>query len=147
MSLNYQKRLAAKLLNVGVTRVWVDPDRADDVLLAVTGEDVRKLIDDGAIRRKPMTGVSRGRKRAAKAAKRRGLKRGLGSRKGRIKKRVTSPWVLRVRSQRDFITYLRRRKVLTPRDYRGLYRLVKGGAFQDIGQIKAHITAHKLAKR
>ena len=44
MSLVSQKRLAANILKVGTTRVWVDPEDTDRVSSAITREEIRKLI-------------------------------------------------------------------------------------------------------
>lgn len=63
MNLTPQKNIAARILNVGVKRVWIDPESEEDLSLALTREDVRKLISDGIIRKKPIMGVSRGRAR------------------------------------------------------------------------------------
>jgi len=59
------RRMAASILGVGVHRVWIDPERIEDVLGAVTREDVRKLIKDGVIKakrpRKGLVGFALGR--------------------------------------------------------------------------------------
>ncbi|UCF59603.1 MAG: 50S ribosomal protein L19e, partial [Candidatus Bathyarchaeota archaeon] len=46
MSLKSQRRLAAELLNVGEGRVWIDPDRIEDVEAAITREEIRRLIHE-----------------------------------------------------------------------------------------------------
>ena len=63
MTLMSQKRLAAELLKVGTTRVWVDPEDTDRVSSAITRNEIRKLIHEGSIRKLPEIGISRGRKR------------------------------------------------------------------------------------
>ena len=63
MKLSTQKRLAADVLKVGMSRVWIDPDFEDEVSLAITRDDIRRLIDEGAIQKKRTIGVSRGRAR------------------------------------------------------------------------------------
>ncbi|MFQ5836639.1 MAG: 50S ribosomal protein L19e, partial [Candidatus Bathyarchaeia archaeon] len=42
MSLRSQRRLAAEILKVGEGRVWIDPDRTEDVEAAITREEIRK---------------------------------------------------------------------------------------------------------
>ncbi|MBC7219095.1 MAG: 50S ribosomal protein L19e, partial [Hadesarchaea archaeon] len=44
MKLDTKKRLAAKILKVGVNRVWIDPSRLGDVSAAITREDIKRLI-------------------------------------------------------------------------------------------------------
>ncbi|TQR22256.1 hypothetical protein C9J85_08210 [Haloferax sp. wsp5] len=50
--LKAQKRMAADVLDVGKSRVWFDPERQADIADAITREDVRELVEEGAIRRK-----------------------------------------------------------------------------------------------
>ena len=63
MNLSSQRRLAANILNIGVNRVWIDPDRTDDVEIAITRQEIRKLIHDGVIKSLPVNALSRGRAR------------------------------------------------------------------------------------
>ena len=82
MSLKSQRRLAAKILKVGENRVWINPDRIDDVQAAITREEIKKLIHEGAIKALPKEGVSRARARIIHAKKKKGLRKGPGSRSG-----------------------------------------------------------------
>ena len=66
MGLASQKRLAAQLLKVGVSRVWIDPEDTERVSSAITREEIRKLIHERSIRKVPEAGISRGRKRTRK---------------------------------------------------------------------------------
>ena len=81
MSLVSQKRLAAELLKVGTTRVWVDPDDTDRVASAITRVEIRKLIHEGSIAKLPKTGISRGRKRTRRQELLAGRHKGPGHRK------------------------------------------------------------------
>ena len=45
-NLSGQRRLAAQILKVGQNRVWIDPERIDDVDGAITREEIRKLIHE-----------------------------------------------------------------------------------------------------
>ena len=60
-----QKRLAAAIFSqregrvVGVHRIWIDKDYLDDVANAVQKDDVRRLIDEGIIKARPLVGTSR----------------------------------------------------------------------------------------
>ena len=53
MNLTTQKRLAASILKVGLNRVWIDPERLEEVSMAITREGVKQFINDGAIKAKP----------------------------------------------------------------------------------------------
>jgi len=144
MSLRNQKRIAADVLKIGETRVWIDPERFEDVSIAITRDDVRALIKDGAIATKPETGVSRGRYRHSHIQKKKGLRKGPGTRKGCVK---GDEWENRIRSMREFLRLLRKRKIITPAVYRTLYLKAKGGAFHDRRQLKSYIEEHELARR
>ena len=61
--LTNQKRIAAALLKCGVHRVWFDPERSTDIQNAISREDIRGLIGEGAIQAEQKRGVSRGRAR------------------------------------------------------------------------------------
>ena len=71
MNLTTQKRLAASILKVGLNRVWMDPERMEEISMAITREGVMQLINDGAIKAKPQKGISsyRSKKIAEQKAK------------------------------------------------------------------------------
>ncbi len=144
MSLRIQKSIAAKVMKVGEGRVWIDPERFEDVSMAITREDVRSLIKDGAIQKRPEVGISRGRYRKTSQQKKKGLRKGPGTRKGPV---TGDEWIHRIRSIREFLRLMRRRKIITPAIYRNLYLKAKGGAFHDKRQLKAYIEEKGLARR
>ena len=88
MIITNQRRMAAAILSqkegrpVGVHRVWIDPDYLDEVISAVQKDDVRRLIEDGVIKARPIKGTSRSRARKAAQQKAKGRRKGHGSRKG-----------------------------------------------------------------
>lgn len=146
MSLVSQKRLAAELLKVGTTRIWVDPDDTDRVSSAITRNEIRKLIHEGSIRRLPETGISRGRKRIRKQELQAGRHKGPGSIKGSVgnsKRR----WVIRIRSIRRRLRALRDRRFVTTQVYRKLTLMAKGGTFRSAAHLDEYIDTHKLARR
>ncbi len=144
MSLRNQKKMAADVLKIGETRVWIDPERFEDVSIAITRDDVRALIKDGAISTRPEVGISRGRFRHNHLQKRKGLRKGPGTRKGVVR---GDEWENRIRSMREFLKLLRKRKIITPAVYRTLYLKAKGGAFHDRRQLKSYVEEHELARR
>ena len=90
MDVKTQRRIAAKILKVGVNRVKIDPESLPDVALAITREDVRRHIDDGDIGKRKVKGISRGRAKAVAAKKKKGQRIGPGSRKGPKYSRLSS---------------------------------------------------------
>ena len=143
------RRMAAEILGCGVHRVWIDPERIDEVLEAITREDVRRLIKEGVIRARPIKGVSRVRARMRHEQRKKGRRRGHGRRKGKKGARTggKEQWVNRIRAIRRFLRYLRARKIIDRRTYRMLYRLAKGGTFTSVSHVKMYIKEHNLARR
>ncbi|MBO3800280.1 MAG: 50S ribosomal protein L19e [Candidatus Brockarchaeota archaeon] len=123
MGVKTVKRLAADILKVGESRIWIDPQRLEEVENAVTRADVRRLIKSGIIKKRPASTPSRGRFRA------RSSRRGPGSKKGAKGARISVTWVEKVRAQRRLLKELRSSKVISSKVYRRLYLMVKGGAF------------------
>ena len=149
MNLRAKRRMAAEVLGVGETRVWIDPEYLDVVAEAITREEIRRLVHEGIIRAKPEKGVSRARARRIRAQKRKGRRRGPGSRsgaKGAImpKKRR---WIIRIRALRKRLRHLRDKRAITVRVYRTLYRMASGGAFKSVADLERYITVHGLWRR
>lgn len=149
MNLTPQKKIAAKILNVGVKRVWIDPDYEEDLSLALTRDDVRKLIADNVIRRKAIKGVSRGRARILSLQKRRGQRRGHGSRKGKAGARQPGKkvWINKVRSQRRYLRGLRDNQLILPSQYRKLYSKVKGNSYRSVAHLRNTIDDSGIIKK
>lgn len=149
MSVRPQKELAAKIMKVGKNRVWINPDRVDDVMIAIRRQDIKKLIHEKVITKKPETSISRGRIRIIKDKKKRGLRVGHGSRKGPRYSTLPhkSMWMFKIRRLRTYLRQLRDRRLLTPSNYRILYLRAKGGSFDSVAQLKAYITQNKLLRR
>jgi len=144
MTVKTVKRLAARVLNCGANRVRIaDYAKASD---ALTADDVRSLIAQGAIELKPVAGASRAK--AAFKAKRRksGRRRGEGSRSGAYFAAFTAKerWMEKVRSQRALLHQLKPR--LVNGAYAKLYRMVKGNNFKAKRQLLAFIEENKLFK-
>jgi len=146
MSLVSQKRLAADLLKVGTTRVWVDPEDVDRVSSAITREEIRKLIHEGSIKKLPKTGISRGRKRTRREELLAGRHKGPGSTKG-SPGLGKSMWVARIRSVRGRLRTLRDKRFITTQTYRKLSMMAKGGTFRSAAHLNEYIEAHKLSRR
>lgn len=144
MKLDKKKRLAADILGVGVNRVWIDPTRAVDISSAITRDDIKGLIKQGAISVKPEIGISRGRMRSRSLKRKAGRRGGPGTRKGASGARTPrkTSWIKTVRPLRAKLRQLRKDGVVGRGEYRRLYLMVKGGAFRS----KAHLEAHLKEK-
>lgn len=146
MSIVSQKRLAALILKVGTSRVWIDPEDVDRVSSAITREEIRKLIHEGSIRKIAETGISRGRKRIRKQELIAGRHKGPGSRKG-SRGSDKARWIIRIRSIRRRLRTLRDRRLIPTETYRKLSLMAKGGTFRSAAHLDEYIEAHKLARR
>ncbi|MEM3518905.1 MAG: 50S ribosomal protein L19e [Candidatus Hadarchaeales archaeon] len=148
MRLDKKKKIAAQILGVGVSRVWIDPERADEVAAALTREDIRALVKDGVIRKRDEATPSRGRWRERMKKRRAGRRRGHGSRKGASGARTPrkEKWMGTVRAVRERLRELREKGVLSSRDYRRLYRMAGGGAFKSRAHVDAYLRERGILK-
>jgi large subunit ribosomal protein L19e len=149
MNLTSQRKLAASVLDCGVNRVWIDPDRVDEVSMAITREEIRSLIKDRAIKALPENSQSRGRARVLAEKKKKGRRVGPGSKKGKKYAVVSKKtrWISRIRAQRKHLTNLKERRVITVSVYRSLYRKAKGGEFRSVAELDRYINDNNLRRR
>ena len=149
MNLKNQRRLASEILKTGKSRVWIDPERAEEVEGAITRGDIRKLIHEKVIQTTPKKGVSRGRARVLHDKKKAGRRKGPGSKTGRSTARMPRKkrWERRIRTLRAHLKELRMRRAIRKDVYRRLYLMAKGGAFSTKSQIDHFIETNKLARR
>ena len=142
--LQHQKSLAAKVLHVGVGRIWLDPEESDAIAEAVTREDIRDKIEEGIIDKKPVKGVSKGRARIKAEKRRYGHRRGHGKRKGAKYARLPKKrrWIVKIRAQRKLLKTLREDNTLDRTTYRMIYNKAGGGEFRDLNHLNTFIESH-----
>jgi len=140
-----QKRLAASILKVGLTRVWMDPEKLEDIATAITREDLRKLVEEGVVKRRAVIGISRGRARARDIKRAKGHRKGHGSRKGAAGARAPrkEQWMRKIRAQRKVLKAMRDEKTIDAHAYRILYRKAKGDEFRNVAHLKSYIAYQK----
>ncbi|PSQ07052.1 50S ribosomal protein L19e [Halobacteriales archaeon QS_6_71_20] len=136
-----QRRLAADELDVGESRVWLNPEAQDELADAITREDIREQIEQGNIRADDAEGNSRGRARERDAKRAYGHRTGAGSRKGKAGGRQDSKddWIARIRAQRARLRELRDDGPLDSTQYRELYDKASGGEFEDVRRLDSYI--------
>lgn len=136
VNLKAKKRLASRVVGVGVHRIKFDSDHLDDVADAITRENIRSLITANTIQIRPFTGTSRGRAQNKKNQKN---KRGTtqGSKQGRKGARVGKKevYVAKVRALRRLLKIAKDRKDLTNPEFWALYKKVGGNTVRN----KAHL--------
>jgi len=146
--LSHQRRLAAEILKCGINRVWIDEDRCEEVAKAVTRNDIRILIKGGAIKKRPIGGISSGRKKQMRKQKAKGRRRGQGSRKGAKYARLPRKrrWIMTIRAIRSYLRELRDSGLIDKHTYRTYYRKAKGGEFKSKSHLRSHLISDGVLK-
>ena len=145
MNVKVQKRIAAEILECGVNRIWIDPGEEERVTMAITRGDVRKLIDDSIIKKRPERSPSKGRARVLHEKRRMGRRRGHGSRKGKSTARLSKKraWINKVRPLRRKLKELKKSEALDSKVYRKLYRMAGSGAFRSVAHMESYVKEHQ----
>lgn len=145
MSLETQKKIAARVMKCGVSRVWLDPERVNDIDEAITAADIRRLVKEGVIRKEQEQGVSASRKKKIALQKKKGRRKGHGSRKGAVSNQKKF-WIKRIRTLRSVLREMRAAQRLEKRTYRLLYLKSKSGFFRSRAHLTNYMERNNLLK-
>lgn len=131
--LSLQRKLASRILKVGKSRVWIDPEHISDVKNSITAADVRKMISHGYIK------ATKGKVKFPKEQKKK--KRSPGRTRGKAgaiynKKRR---WINTVRPLRKMLKGLKAEGKIDQETYKKTYLLIKGGSFRSRAHLKLHL--------
>ena len=146
MDMASQKRIAARIMKCGVSRVRITP--GEEVEEALTREDIRGLIQKGLVWKVQKKGTSKFASKKKLEQKRKGRMRGPGRRKGTrgARKNDKTKWIEKVRPMRRLLTELRESGRIEKSDYGMLYRRVKGGFFRNKKHLLYYLREHDMLK-
>ena len=130
MNLAKKKQLAVNTLNVGKERIVFLESRLNDIKEALTKQDIRDLVTDGAIVVKEV----KGRKKVEKRKRRRRI--------GKIRKKVNTrkqDYVIMTRKLRTYAKELKNQGKLTSEEVTEIRKRIRNKKFRSKAHLKEYI--------
>ncbi len=127
MKLEHKKAFASKVLGVGKARVVFNTARLSDIKEAITRQDIRELVAQGAI----MINDQRGRKTVVRRQSRR--------RAGSIRKKAVDTkrqYIIITRKLRAYLAHLKIQGKIEQSEFEQLRREIRARAFKSLAQMK-----------
>jgi large subunit ribosomal protein L19e len=121
----------------------------EDAEAAMTREEIRKLIHEGAIKPLPEKGVSHARARIIHEKKKKRRRCGPGSRSGSARAKISKKeaWMNKIRALRKRLRGLKADKIITEGVYRKLYKMASSGRFESVADLERYLKTHELWRK
>jgi large subunit ribosomal protein L19e len=139
MSVELTRRIAAKIMKRGESKIRISRAAVADAEKAITADDVRALIKGGKVYAVKMKHNISFRSTVVRKKKMQGRRRGRGSRKGTAGARLSVDYKKRVRGQRRILKRLKSTNKIDNQTYKRFYLLVKGGTFANKASLISHM--------
>ncbi len=148
MTLITQRRMAASILDVGLEKVWFDPEGIEPITSAVTREDIRRLINKGAIQVKKEDGQSKYWTRFRRQQKAKGRRKGQGKRSGGKNARFPQKqrWMSTIRPLRRILKELKEAGKIDSATHRRIAAMAKSGIFKSKAHLETYLKENKIIK-
>mgnify|MGYP001612176190 CR=1 FL=1 len=130
MKLEKKKNLVARTLGVGGSRVIFNTNRLSEIKEAITKQDIKDLVQSGAIKIKEIKGRLRKEKRKTR--------RRIGS----IRKKVSQgkrEYIIITRKLRSYLKALKKKSQINLDNYYQLRKQIKSREFKTLSQMKERI--------
>lgn len=132
-----KRRLAARVLKVGESRIWFDPAQKKDIDEAITAADFRILIKKKVIKKLPEKKNLSLHKKETK---------GTGRRKGGKYSRLAKKkrWIIKIRGLRSELKKLLEEGKIEKSVYNDLYKKAGGGFFRNKSHLNTYLERQEL---
>lgn len=141
-TLKLQKRIASKILGIGINKVFFEPDRVSEIKDAITKQDVEELIKAGAIKGLPVVGNKRRSGKLRDSRRTKGRKRGMGKKRKRVETRKRD-YINKIRKMRALLKHMKNKNEISSEIYTASRKLAKSGIIKTRKELINYLKENK----